>query len=82
MTNKQYTFSLPPEVGMVIDALPKMKKSEYVADALMLKGNFNAKKRLLTMLDNIKPRKWLSNKGSVELVQEAREIRAQQLINN
>lgn len=80
--NKQYTFSLPPEVGVIIDSLPKTKKSEYVAEALMLKEKFKAQQKVLSLLDSIKPSEGISDKSSVELVQEARAARSDQLIAN
>ena len=80
--NKQYTFSLPPEVGLIIDKLPKTKKSEYVTEALMLKEKFKAQQKVLSLLDRIKPSEGISDKSSVELVQEARAARSDQLVAN
>jgi hypothetical protein len=82
MPNKQYTFSLPKEAGSLIDAQPKSVKSQYVADALLLKAKFDAQDKLLTLLDRIKPQKGVSDKSSVELIQEARNARTQQLTDN
>ena len=80
MANKQYTFSLPSEVAALIDAQPKSAKSQYVTDALLLKAQLDARKKVLALLDGIKPQKGASDKDSVALIQDARNIRAQQLI--
>ena len=82
MSNKQYTFSLPSEVAALIDAQPKSAKSQYVTDALLLKAQLDAQKKVLALLDEIKPQKGASDKDSVALIQDARNIRAQQLIDN
>ena len=60
MPNRQYTFSLPDEVGTLIDAQPKSEKSRYVADALLLKAKFDAQKKVLALLDKIRPQKGAS----------------------
>ncbi len=82
MPNKQYTFSLPPEAGRVIDALPKMEKSECVAQALLLFERERAKQKTLDILKLLKPKDWGTDKDSVTLVQEARQKRAEQLTDN
>lgn len=82
MPNRQYTFSLPQEAGALIDAQPKSAKSQYVANALLLKAKFDAQEKLLTLLDGIEPQKGISDKSAVALVQEARNARAKQLIDN
>ncbi len=82
MPNKQYTFSLPPEAGKVIDALPKMEKSERVAQALLQFEKERAKQKTLDILKLLKPKGWDTDKDSVTLVQEARQKRAEHLTNN
>ena len=82
MPNKQYTFSLPDEAATLIDAQPKSAKSQYVADALLLKAKFDAQKKVLTMLDKLKLQKGASGKDSVALIQGTRNARAQQFIDN
>ncbi len=82
MPNKQYTFSLPPEAGKVIDALPKMEKSERVAQALLQFEKERAKQKTLDILKLLKPKDWGTDKDSVTLVQEARQKRAEHLTNN
>jgi len=82
MPNRQYTFSLPDEASTLIDAQPKSAKSLYVTEALLLKAKFDAQEKVLTLLDKIKPQVGISDKSSVELVQEGRNARAQQLIDN
>ena len=82
MSNKQYTFFLPSEVAALIDAQPKSAKSQCVTDAFLLKAQLDAQKKVLALLDEIKPQKGASDKDSVALIQDARNIRAQQLIDN
>ena len=80
--NKQYTFSLPPEVGVIIDRLPKTQKSAFIAEAVVLTEKFQSQKKVLSLLDSIKPISGASSKSSVELVNEARNARSDQLISN
>ena len=82
MPNKQYTFSLPNEASALIDAQPRSVKSRYVTEALLLKAKFDAQEKVLSLLDSIKPQKGISDKSAVELIRDARDARAQQLINN
>ena len=82
MPNKQYTFSLPPEAGSIIDALPKTEKSECVAQALIQFRKEKARLKTLDILSLLQPKDWGTEKDSVILVQEAREKRANQLIDN
>ena len=82
MPNRQYTFSLPPEAGEIVDALPKMEKSEYVAQALLHFEKEKARKKALDLIASLKPKKWDTDKDSVALVQEARIARAKQLSDN
>ena len=82
MSNKQYTFSLPPEAGEIIDALPKMAKSEYVAQALLHFEQKRAKQNALDVLAVLQPKDWNTDKDAVTLIQEARQQRSQHLANN
>lgn len=82
MMNKQYTFSLPPKASKVIDSLPKMAKSQRVTEALLLFEKYQARKRSLDVLASLKLKDWGTTKDSVTLVREARQIRAEHLINN
>ena len=82
MPNRPYTFSLPDDVARTIDALPKARKSEFVAEAVRMRSQRDAQARVLTLLDEIQPQKGLSDKSAVELIQEARDARAQTLIHN
>lgn len=82
MPNKQYTFSLPPEAGRIIDALPKMEKSECVAQALIQFEKEKAKKKTLDILTLLQPRDWGTEKDSVTLVQEARKKRSERSSDN
>ncbi len=82
MPNKQYTFSLPPEVGKIIDVLPKMEKSERVAQALLHYEREKAKQKTLDILTLLQPKDWGTDKDTVTLVQEARKKRAEQLAGN
>jgi hypothetical protein len=82
MPNKQYTFSLPPEAGRIIDALPKMEKSECVAQALMQFEKEMAKQKTLDILALLQPKDWGTEKDAVTLVQEARQKRAGHLSGN
>ena len=82
MKRRQYTFSLPEHVGVLVDAQPRSTKSQYVADALLLKAKCDAQHNVLALLDEIKPKKGISDKSSVELIRDARDARARQLIDN
>ena len=77
MLNKQYTFSLPPEAGRIIDALPKMEKSKCVAEALIQFEKEKAKQKTLDVLALLQPKDWETEKDSVTLVDEARQQRAE-----
>jgi hypothetical protein len=81
MSNKQYTFSLPPEAAEVIDVLPKTKKSECVANALLSYKKEQARQKALDFIATLKPKKWNTDKDAVRLVQEAREERSRQLLD-
>ena len=82
MPNKQYTFSLPPEAASIIDELPKMEKSECVAQALVQFKKEQARKKALDVLDLLQPKEWDTEKNAVTLVQEARQQRSDHLSNN
>jgi hypothetical protein len=82
MSNKQYTFSLPPEAGEIIDSLPKMEKSERVAQALLHFERQQAKQKTLDVLALLKPREWETDKDAVTLVEEARAYRSANLSDN
>ena len=79
MPNKQYPFSLPPEAGRIIDTLPKMEKSEFVAQALMQFEKERARQKTLDILAMLEPKDWDTEKDAVTLVQEARQQRAKDL---
>ena len=78
MANRQYTFSLPPEASEIIDQLPKMEKSEHVAQALVYFKKEKAKQKALDVLAMLKPKDWATDRDAVELVQQARSVRAVQ----
>ena len=80
--NKQYTFSLPEEVGQVIDALPKTEKSKFVADAVKNQVRMKAKQKALNIIDLLNPKDWETDKDAVQLVQEARTDRSEQILAN
>ena len=82
MPNKQYTFSLPAEAGAIIDSLPKMAKSECVAQALIQYKKQQAKQKTLDVIGLLQPKDWGTEKDAVILVQEARRDRAEHLSNN
>lgn len=82
MPNKQYTFSLPPEAAHIIDALPKMEKSECVAQALVQFSKEQARQKALNVLELLQPQVWDTEKDAVTLVQEARQKRSDHLSNN
>ena len=73
MANRQYTFSLPPEVGAIIDTAPKMEKSKLVAEALLQFKRGNARQKALDILASITPTDWDTDKSAVELVREVRQ---------
>ena len=72
MSNKQYTFSLPPEAAEIVDSLPKMAKSECVTQALLQFKKEQARQKALDVIALLKPATWDTEKDSVTLVQEAR----------
>lgn len=82
MANKQYTFSLPFEAGKVIDALPKMEKSEHVTQALLQFEKEKARQKTLDIIKLLRPKDWDTDKDAVTLVQEARQKRAEHLTDN
>lgn len=79
--NKKYTFSLPPEVGVIIDNLSKTKKSDFVAQAILNQERTIAQKKALDVLALIKPKTWDTDRDSVQLVQEARDSRSEQILS-
>ena len=52
--NKQYTFSLPEEVGDIIGSLPKTEKSKYVANAIINQEKIEAKRKQTPWRDFVK----------------------------
>lgn len=82
MSNKQYTFSLPPEASQIIDSLPKMAKSDCVTQALLQFKKEQARQKSLDVIALLKPQEWDTDKDAVSLVQEARVKRADQVTNN
>ena len=79
---KQYTFSLPPEAGAIVDQEPRMEKSKLVAKALLQYKQDTARRKALDILASITPKKWATDKDSVELVREARLKRSQDIMDN
>jgi hypothetical protein len=82
MANRQYTFSLPPEVGNIIDTAPKMEKSKLVAEALLQFKKDNARQKTLDILASITPTDWDTDKSAVELVREARQKGMKPFLND
>ena len=80
--NKQYTFSLPESIGQIIDALPKTKKSQYIAEAIINQEKLKAQQKALDVIDLLKPTDWDTDKDAVELVREARVKRTGQILSD
>ena len=80
--NKQFTFSLPEEVAEIIDALPKTEKSNYIAQAVLNQEKEKAKQKALDVIALLHPKEWDTEKDAVELVQEARTTKANNILSN
>lgn len=80
--NKQYTFSLPEEVANVIDALPKTEKSKYIAQAVLNQERSKAKQKALDVIALLDPKDWGTDTDAVDLVNEMRIGRSNQILSN
>ena len=80
-STRQYTFSLPPEVGAMIDQEPRMEKSKLVAKALLKYKKDTARQKALNILNSITPTEWETNKSAVELVREVRKNGMKPMLN-
>lgn len=79
-------FTLPESIKEFIDKLPSGEKSKYVAEAIEEKRQREAKEearqRVLKLLDNLEPVEDDDPRDAVELVDAARNARAEQIIAN
>ncbi len=81
-TTEPRTYSLPTDVCEFLDKLPRNARSKFVSQTLRREVGRRAKEKALATLDSIVPVKTDGKKSSVELVQELRNKRRQQIIDN
>ena len=79
---KQHNISLPLKISKFIDSLPKGKKGKFIISAIEEKMQTEAQQKVREMLANLEPQVIDTDKTSVELIQEARNARSEQIINN